>query len=181
MDMRPITPGERRMLMDVFGPTLPYDTQDVDFNDHEFGGVNNSVTPDGVPFMAPHLAAADYSDTALSDIHKWVFIHEMTHVWQYYHGHNHKILYAIGNWISHGFDYSAAYPYDLSDSTDFDDYNFEQQASIVGDFWYVSNSKEPRKNTGSDKSLRSYMNLVVQVQVSGMPRMPMEVSMRYRH
>jgi transposase len=56
-----------------------------------------------------------------------------------------------------------------ADSSSFNSYNFEQQASIVADYWYVSNGKSPQYNTGSRKSLRDYQPFMTQVRSSGPP------------
>jgi hypothetical protein len=55
---------------------------------------------------------------------------------QYYHGVTK--LSAIWLAVRHLGDYSLAYPYDLSDSDDILDYNIEQQAAIIEDWWLIT-------------------------------------------
>jgi hypothetical protein len=56
------------------------------------------------------------------------------HVWQYYHG-VHKVYGFITQALWHIRGYERAYPYDLSDHDDILDFNFEQQAAIIQDFY----------------------------------------------
>jgi hypothetical protein len=44
----------------------------------------------------------------------------------------------------HPTNYGLNYAYDLTTSNRFSDYNIEQQASIVADYWAVSNGQSPR-------------------------------------
>ena len=71
-------------------------------------------------------------------------------------------------------DYEDAYPYDLSDSDDLTDFNIEQQASIIEDFWRVARTPPlpPLNNTGTNKSLATYSRYADQVRSAGPPRRP---------
>jgi hypothetical protein len=89
----------------------------------------------------------------------------MTHVWQSYHGNN-NLTSAIGLWL-HRDNYEDAYYYDLTKSKKFSTYNFEQQASIVADYWYVSVGRGPQYNIGTDEGLAAYRPFVTQVQSAG--------------
>jgi hypothetical protein len=81
----------------------------------------------------------------------------------------------INGWIygaiKYGRDYvDKMYPYDLTRYKRFKDYNIEQQASIVADYWAVNNSKpalhclKPRSPKDSD-----YWDLMMQVQHAEKP------------
>jgi hypothetical protein len=66
-----------------------------------------------------------------------VFIHEMTHVWQYFHGYNVKLSSVWGQTLGDG--------YEAVPGKSWDDYNVEQQASLVED-WYTAGA-----NTSDDR------------------------------
>jgi hypothetical protein len=93
------------------------------------------------------------------------------HVWQYYHG----VTKASALWlvIRHLGDYELAYPYDLADSDDFLDFNIEQQASIVEDWWRVTKGMRTLNNTGAIKTLYAYNRYVDQMRGAGLPHKPL--------
>jgi hypothetical protein len=170
MPERQLTSGERVLLTGIFGETLPYDDQILDTNDGDWGGAGNSITPNGTPHMSRLLWEADYSSPSVSDDRKWTFVHEMTHVWQYFHG-KFMIFGAAAAFISGGFNYARAYSYALIWAPDFDIYNIEQQASIVADYYYVTRGLAPQHNVGQDRSLDTYSRIVGLVSNSGPPAM----------
>src|SRR4051812_26077071 len=86
MPSRQLTANEKSLLRPVFGTTLPYDDQYVDRNDAEYGGRTNSITLGIVPHMAISIWSLDYGGSSVSDDDKGIFIHEMGHVWYWYHG-----------------------------------------------------------------------------------------------
>ena len=168
---RSITAGERSLLFKIFEITLPYGSLIVDANTANRGGVTNSITPAAIPYFSTTIWCADFSDPTVSDDYRGIFIHEMTHVWQYCHGDT-KIFSAAWLYARHLGDYEKAYPYDLSDSDDFSDYNIEQQASIIEDFYYVVLGKPPKNNRGGVRSLSAYNRYVDQMRSGGAPFMP---------
>jgi hypothetical protein len=128
MPLRHLTPGEKILLQSVFGATLPYDDQEIDRNDEEYGGRGNSITLAIVPHMAISIWAWDYSSSSVSDDDRWTFIHEMAHVWNWYHGGSNMrsaIWTGFKLWIT-GRSYDDAYPYNLSESSNLGSYNLYQ-------------------------------------------------------
>jgi hypothetical protein len=166
MPARSLTPGEIQLLQPIFGQTLPYDTQIVDTNDSNVGGIGNSITPNGTPYFSNNIWVMDFSVMIIPMISKWIFIHEFTHVWQVYHGTN-PIVGAITNWLTYPCCYESSYDYDLGSANSFGSFNIEQQASIVADYWYVSMSLPPRHNTGPYTGLGNYQFHINQVQGAG--------------
>jgi hypothetical protein len=142
MPARSLTSGEVALLRTVFYETLPYDSQEIDTNDSNRGGVGNSITYSGTPYYSNTIWCPDF--TAASTDAQWTFIHEFGHVWQSRYGTPPIIgflanLYNFG--ITDGNQYAQyTYDYSLRASNDFNDYNIEQQASIIADYWAVSNS-----------------------------------------
>jgi len=168
------------MLGKVFAQTIPYGAQEVTINSQDWGGEDNSITPGSTPFLTRLGWCADYSDPKVDGESKSNFVHEFVHVWQYYHGITK--LSALYLMVRYRSDYAnLAYQYDLSDNDDLTDYNIEQQAAIIEDFWRIKNGLSPSKNTGSDRSLSTYAKFVEQVQSAGAPVKPFIPTMRFRH
>jgi hypothetical protein len=173
MPDRRLTSGEKALLRPIYGATLPYDDQWIGRNDAEWGGRTNSITLATVPRMAVTIWALDYSASSVSNDDKWIFVHEMGHVWNWYHGGS-NMRSGIWTWITQS-DYEDAYYYDLADGSRLRSFNFEAQASIIADYWFVSQSLSPKYNTGSRKRLADYQPYIVQVQTSGPPAEPTNV------
>ena len=109
----------RILITDGLGPLPTYDNPYTE----EFSflykiNVGPEVYPDATITNRNYDGFGNYDD---------IFIHEMTHVWQYYHGY-WVILRSF--WANTG---GAGYDYTPGDA--WDDYNVEQQAHIVED-WY---------------------------------------------
>lgn len=118
--------------------------------------------------MARTIWRADYSSA--SDNIKWIFVHEMVHVWQSTHGQN-NIVNGIKIW--HKFDdYDDAYNYNLDDSNSLYGHNMEQQASIIPDYWFVLRNLTPKYNRGMRAQLKDYSPFIVQLRSAGPPRLP---------
>jgi hypothetical protein len=168
---RKLTLGEKKLLRSVFGPTLPYDAQEIDINYEQYGGSNNSITFAIVPHMAYSIWALDYSSSSVSDDARRTFIHEMGHVWNWYHGGSNirSFIWTGSKMVLTGRDYGDAYTYDLTESDRLGSYNFEEQASIIADYWYVSKGYPPKYNIGTKKSVADYQPFILQVQTAGPP------------
>ena len=140
---------------------LPYDTQQISTNDSNVGGADNSITPNGTPNFATKLWCYDFS---IDGEPHWVFVHEFGHVWQSIYG-TPPILGALANFITHPGAYRDSYKYDLTTSTNFLDYNIEQQASICADYWAVLNNTDTRNCTNpASPKISDYTGFMAQVQ-----------------
>src|SRR6202044_1216013 len=107
-----------------------------------------------------------------------VFVHEMVHVWQSGHG-SHNAMRGIYLWLKYDHvwrDYDDSYVYDLDSSISLGDFNMEQQAQIIQDYYRVlkgldveSRSSDPgqKYNSGTRKSLSDYQPYVSQLQSAG--------------
>jgi hypothetical protein len=172
MSRRHITAGERQFLRSIFEETLPYAGLELDTNDGNWGGKNNSITPEEIPHFSTKIICPDFSAPTVDKSDKGIFIHEFMHVWQFYHG-VHKVLGFLAQAIRHPTDYGKAYPYDLSDSNDILDFNFEQQAAIIEDFWRVNEGMRAGSNIGRWKTKPAdYYPYAEQVRSAGGPTMP---------
>jgi hypothetical protein len=165
---RPLTEGEKTLLRDIFKGTLDYDNQVVGRNDSNSGGEWNSFTPGYLPNMSTHIWSWDYS-TAPPD-HAAIFVHEMVHVWQSGHG-RHNLLRGAYLWVKYD-DYEDSYKYDLDSSTSLNDYNMEQTAAIIEDYYRLKVGLVPQSNTGRSANLADYAPYVAQLQGAGPFRWP---------
>jgi len=152
MSHRPLTPGEIALARTMFGDSLDYAA--VRLHDrrilppglqdrHQAVAVNNDIS----------FAGTSYSDDFGAEpdgVKQSVFIHEMCHVWQ----HQNRVLSTaregVREMLRHGFNYGAAYPYDLRNGRDLTDYGFEQQAAMVQDYFLLTRHGD----TGSFKNRR---------------------------
>lgn len=135
MTARPLTSGEVALARTVFGDSIRYD--DVTIHDGQFIGFQpkgTAMAPEGNLYMY----GCYRDDYAAGDPYARAhFIHEMTHVWQFQNKILHPIQAAIELNVRHMFNYLAAYAYTLEDGKDLTDYNMEQQASIVQDYFLL--------------------------------------------
>ena len=167
---RLLTVGEIHLLRPVFKNTINYHRIRCDINKANIGGEGNSITPAGHPYMSRNHYCEDFSSTDADAIDQWIFVHEIGHVWQWQHG-RYPVNEAIGVFISKAGNYQQAYPYDLTPGKDLMDYNFEQQASIIADYWAVLTKKlQPQYNNNKGQvSLSDYTEVISQLQGSGAP------------
>ncbi len=97
-----------------------------------------------------------YDDAALAQHYKGfgarkaILIHEMTHVWQFYHGYSVELRSLWANTRGAGYEYTVG--------ENWDDYNVEQQAHLVED-WFMGTYSSPQSVTDPrfvyiDKTIR---------------------------
>lgn len=164
---RPLTAGEISMAAAIFGDQLDY--KKIRVINRKFGIFSfknggrtflNTVNISGTAYcddysrQAPHLKA--------------FFIHELTHIWQY----QTRPLWLASNAIEEGLRYNfnyktAAYTYKLDLRKKFTDYGYEQQASIIEDFfrlcWHGLRSHNGRcqnANLGVRDRLKYYRKIL---------------------
>ena len=132
---RGLNPKEKILCNRVFNGSLPhYETigigDGLGFGDRPWTDWGAGLSPDR-PDMFYELNLGDYASVDLTT-KQWtpydgnvsdLLVHEMTHVWQYYYGWTVKASSVRANTLGAGYDFTAGDPWD--------DYNAEQQASIV--------------------------------------------------
>jgi hypothetical protein len=100
-------------------------------------------------FYVLHVGPTIYPD--LSVRYRNLLIHELTHVWQYYNGY---WVAPRSVWVQ-GF--GAGYHYTLNPATDcWNDFNVEQQASIVEDWFKSGMSTEDDRYPFIEMIIRSW-------------------------
>ena len=133
---RSLTAGERRLANTVFGSSLNYSR--IRIHDHRyvfFQPANSAMTPNGQIYMSRGAYAPDYSQ--LTQGSKGFLVHELAHVWQYQLRVLNPVWAAIGETFAHRFNYRNAYAYTLRADRDLLEYDIEQQAAILEDYYYV--------------------------------------------
>lgn len=129
MISRPLTAGEIRLAQTVFGNSIDYTTVKVSDSPYVFfQPANAAMAPNGNLYMH-NCYRADYAQT--DSYTRSLFIHEMTHVWQFQNGVLNPVAEAVKLYMKHKFNYAAAYDFTLDAKKDLTDYEMEQQASIV--------------------------------------------------
>lgn len=175
---RNLTPKELVLALGVFGGTIPLQKHIWIDDSLGLGGRPWTNFIDGTAWL--HLGPIAAKDLTSTD--RWagfgqycdVLIHEMTHVWQYYHGRWVKWNSASRQvWatvtakvipVSTGLvvDDDDIYKYTVGQS--WNSYNVEQQAQIVED-WFSSDSRKdhPGKSSPSDARFQ----YIEQIRASG--------------
>lgn len=167
---RPLNQKELGLVRSVFGSTLPYsDTIGIGDGLGFDGRPWTDTGPTDYPQMPNMHFQINIGDAASSDltsttVHVGCFVtdipgtvadtlvHEMTHVWQY---HNARTRYGV--WAS-----SVAGTYDFTPGKAWDDYDVEQQASIV-EQWFHNGGKKT-------DPLYPYIRLVIRAGRVDFPR-----------
>lgn len=112
------------------------------------GHNNTGVSPNGHIYFARR---DDYRPNFARDEQSMpIFIHEMTHVAQYQSGMNIP-KQAFITLLRHGFNYEAAYKYELHTSRNFGEMNLEQQAAMMEDYFIKRQAFE--QNTTVENTL----------------------------
>ena len=136
MGERNLTQGEIALVRKIFKNSINYKNVKVHNEKYAFFQPSRSgMTPNGEIYIAD-IYKQDYS--AANNYLKAFFIHEMVHVWQYQLKILNPVTAAIGESIKHLFDYSKAYEYELVEGQDILDYNIEQQAAIIEDYYRIN-------------------------------------------
>lgn len=130
---RSLTPGEETLAKKMFKNSITYSKVKIHNEKYTFVQPSNSgMTPNGEIYV-DGIYKNDYSVESYSL--KAFFIHEMAHVWQYQNDVLSPIWSAIWEFFEEGFQYNDAYKYKLEKGKDLVDYDIEQQASIIEDYY----------------------------------------------
>lgn len=132
---RALTAGEIAMLKPLFRDGIDYTRVRVIDNSFPLQPENVYMTPRGHIYAPGSLFQQDFSATrgGLRE----VFVHEMTHVWQFENGMDLIGAGAV-EFIKNRGNYEKAYAYELASGRDLTEYGMEQQASIVEDYFSLT-------------------------------------------
>lgn len=170
MASRSLTKGEIDLARKIFGDSIDYAAiklydrrifpPPIQQKDRAMAG-RNALSFPGVDYSPDFSLEPNLQK-------KSVFIHELVHVWQ----HQNKVLNTYKEFaremLRHKFQYSKAYFYQLEPGKDLTDYNLEQQAGIVQDYFRLKEQKVSasykgrRLNTGDDATLKALYESVLE-------------------
>jgi hypothetical protein len=139
--MRNLSSAEKALAKDVFGNSLP-NWERIFITDGlgPIPGYDNPFADEILGVFRLNLGPEIYPDATKTKYYNGygrydaIFIHEMTHVWQYHKGYWVVLRSA---WANSRF--GAGYEYKSGDT--WDSYNVEQQAHLVED-WYMEGKKK---------------------------------------
>lgn len=137
MSLRLLTSGEIALAQSLFENTINYNKVWVHNDSYLPFGLQSpttAMTPNGEMYYPNEIYRADFSailrgqDQYGTIAAAHLFMHEMTHVWQFQKGYFVK-MHGLLSW-------AADYTYYL-DASSLASYTMEQQASIVADYWLL--------------------------------------------
>jgi len=136
---RPLTKNEIRLARSIFRDSIKYDK--VEVNKSGWLNKNNATAPFGSIHFANNIYKEDFGGFGLRLSLKALFIHEMVHVWQIQNNVLTPLIQGIILRLKPGNEYE----YSLNKS-DLIDYNMEQQAAIIEDYFLRLNGGSTRNN-----------------------------------
>jgi len=127
---RYLTAGEIIYCRLIFGDAIEYSRVKV-YNKKWMPMQRSDVvmTPNGNIYY-PDGFKEDFSVGGASDADLQLFMHEMTHVWQYQNGYNVKLNGILSF-------KKSRYSYDLIEGKRLSDYNMEAQADLLADYFLL--------------------------------------------
>jgi hypothetical protein len=139
---RTLTQGEINLSTIMFGSKINYSKVKIYHNTYLpfMPDKNSLMTPNGNIYASKNstMYSSDFSTVSPPAYAKWpliypqaVFIHEMTHVWQYQVGMNVKTRRTIGGESNYYYDFATF------GKKDFKEYGIEEEAQIVQDFYLL--------------------------------------------
>lgn len=134
-ESRPLTADEITMAQIIFGDSIDYSQVKIHNEDYLWFGLQGraNMTPNGEMYLTKESFREDFSKEDI--VSKWVFMHEMTHIWQYQRGYPVKLRGAIRAGLS--------YKYTLDPTKTFSDFNMEAQGNIIADYFAIRVANVP--------------------------------------
>lgn len=152
---RPMTPGEIALAKPIFGDTIPYDQVRIFNRGPTYNLTGNTIANvhHSNMYLTPKMGPGRY-DMNRDDDHAGDFVHELTHLWQY---HTRGISQNKGD---------QSYDFNIKDPKRFEDFNQEQQAEIVLEYFnrhrtltnFIAHAEKRRNldTTFRDAKIREY-------------------------
>ena len=149
---RLLTVGEIGVLRGVFGASIPYEKVRI-FKHRWFWPLpnNRAMTPNGSIYFPGRSYFSDFSAASTPLYDKGVFVHESTHLYQWY---------AMGTplWMVAPLDRN--YDYRLVPGQPFRKYDIEQMAMIAQHWYVLSHGGRPRDLPDQSYTAASYAALL---------------------
>ncbi|MCI5081587.1 MAG: hypothetical protein MRY78_07850 [Saprospiraceae bacterium] len=148
---RPLHDWEKDLAREIFGESLPL----------------RRVRIDESAWIGPpqyHLCYVSfYTINSWGPMTNSLLVHEMVHVWQY---HNKGIVYipralaAGASAVGYNYGGVEALKRSMQMGGQFDDFNYEQQADIVSDYYRIKNNYQPSWGHATASDLPTYTYFV---------------------
>ncbi len=133
---RGLTKGEKEMLFPIFRDGIDYDAIQIIHAAHPFQPSDAYMAPRGHIYAPGYLYRADWSAPDVSAVSRAELVHEVTHIWQFANGTD-ILVEGVEQLIRYRGSYDASYRYVLRNDRDLTDYNIEQQAAILEDYYRI--------------------------------------------
>lgn len=130
--MRALTAGERAMVSRLFGASVDAARVRVHARGYLPWLRRVAMAPAGELYFPPALYCADFSLSGPRS--QCLFVHEITHVWQYQRGVPVRLA-GVCLWLQGAYWLRDAYRYAVGEARPFHAYNLEQQAELVARYW----------------------------------------------
>lgn len=161
-ELRRLTIGEVALARSIFGNYINYSKVWIHYDSYlPFGTQDKytAMTPNGELYFRGPLYCDDFSVEVPAKKH--LFMHEMTHVWQYQNGVWVKLRGSMS--------WAANYHYDFKGKIRLSEYSMEQQAALVADYFYLLNYGEAEwrghqdlyYNGDIDENVSSFYKLIL--------------------
>ncbi|MEZ0260830.1 MAG: hypothetical protein ACAH80_07460 [Alphaproteobacteria bacterium] len=159
-ESRGLTPGERALARSVFGNSVNYDDVRIVNGKEGLGwdvanvlgsvfGAKNTQTRPQVVGNTIYYPKDQYSDDFSTSGGDHTFIHEMAHVWQRQNNMVATAARTARDVVTSGLKYDETYSYQLQAGRDLGNYNLEQQADIIADFYSWRKAQQDPKREAS--------------------------------
>jgi type VI secretion system secreted protein VgrG len=156
---RPLTNNEKALARSVFGDKIDYSGIKIFFRPYGFllGSKTRSMSPNGNIYFGTQYK--DLNDMCQSPQSRALFIHEMTHVWQY---QNDKFFQAKGLVfvLRNAFNYDRTYKYELDKIKNFKSLNIEQQASLIEHYYAICEKNKISQNPDLTNRKKRYEQIL---------------------
>jgi hypothetical protein len=133
---RGLTDGEKVMLWPIFRDGVDYNAVQIIHAAHPFQPSDAYMAPRGHIYAPGGLFREDWSAPEVSAVSRAELVHEMTHVWQFANGMD-ILVEGVEQLIRMRGSYDKAYRYQLELGRDLTEYNIEQQAAILEDYYRI--------------------------------------------
>lgn len=176
LSARPLSEGETQMLQEVFGKALDADKVGLNASNvmdyrHTFLGTAAEQLGNKISFHSEQMRA-DFSKAGAVD--RNLFLHEATHLWQSQNCSVLSLTDAVKNLYARTKGYAeekaqgskdaymkaidGIYEYKLDPAKDLLDYNIEQQANIVADYFvYAKDGRLPMMAKGTTQEYEAVL------------------------
>jgi hypothetical protein len=156
-DTRPLSPSERKLAASVFGDALKLDQIRLD-NKALIGCKKRNI-----------VYVSFFTVNSWGKIHPTTFIHELVHIWQYQKlGAAYMTQALRAQHTKEGYNYGGVNRLreGMELKTKLTDFNLEQQADIIADYYAIREGLKPTWGKGTQADLPVYQYFIAQIRAA---------------